>query len=162
RLSFKHDYEEEKTVSDYRHKLTEELFTTMLNSRLDEIRQQANPPFSYAGIYDGHAARTKDEYGAFILVNDTSVSRGLYSLLVENERVKKYGFTQSELDRTEKEMIRNVEQQYNERDKTESRDFTYELVNNFLEKEPIPGIEWEYDMYQRLLPSIKLEEVNAL
>ncbi|HYV92125.1 MAG TPA: insulinase family protein [Chitinophagales bacterium] len=161
-LSYKLPLEEEKTVNDYRHSLVEQIFTSMLTDRYSELQQQANPPFSYSYAGYGHAARTKDEYTNFAVVNDTGVARGLKTMLTENERLRQYGFTQTELDRTVKQMVRNMERQYNERDKTESRNFTYELVNNFLEKEPIPGIEWEYDMYQRLLPTIKLEEVNAL
>ncbi len=161
-LSYKQPLETVKKVNDYRHSLMKQLFTSMLDERFSELQQQANPPFSYAASSYGHAARTKDEYGNFAVVSDTGVSRGLLTLLTENERIKKYGFTQTELDRTVRQMIRSMERAYNERDKTESRVFTNELVSNFLENEPIPGIEWEYDMYQNLLPAIKLEEVNAL
>jgi zinc protease len=35
-------------------------------------------------------------------------------------------------------------------------------VRNFIEKEPIPGIVYEYGLNQRFLPEISLEEVNAL
>lgn len=161
-LFYKLPHKEQKTVSDYRQSLVEQLFTSMLNQRYSELQQQANPPFTYASSSYGHAARTKDEYVNFAVVNDTGVARGLRTMLIENERIQHFGFTQTELDRTVKQMVRSAEQMYNERDKTESRNFTRELVNNYLEKEPIPGIEWEYDMYQRLLPTIKLEEVNAL
>lgn len=159
---YKLPLEEQKTVNDYRHSLVEQLFTSMLNQRYSELQQQANPPFTYAYSSYGHAARTKDEYVNFAVVNDTGVARGLKTILTENERIQHNGFTQTELDRTVKQMVRNVEQMYNERDKTESRNFTRELVNNYLEKEPIPGIEWEYDMYKKLLPTVNLEEVNAL
>jgi hypothetical protein len=37
-----------------------------------------------------------------------------------------------------------------------------ELVRNFLNQEAIPGIEYEYPLAQRLVPGIKLEEVNRL
>ena len=161
-LTYKQPLEEETTVGDYRRSLVEQLFTTMLNNRYQELQQQANPPFTFASAFYGHAARTKDEYGNFCLVSDSGVERGLTTLLTENERIKRYGFTQTELERTEKSMLRDMENTYNERDKTDSRDFTYELVDNFLEQEPIPGIEWEYTMQQKLLPTIKLDEVNAL
>jgi zinc protease len=36
------------------------------------------------------------------------------------------------------------------------------LVRNFLDKEPIPGIEYEYELYKKELPGITLKEVNAL
>ena len=35
-------------------------------------------------------------------------------------------------------------------------------VQNYLRNNPIPGIEWEYDMTKKLLPSINLKEISAL
>jgi zinc protease len=35
-------------------------------------------------------------------------------------------------------------------------------VQSFLEDEPVPGIEYEYDLYRQLAPGIQLEEVNRL
>jgi zinc protease len=46
--------------------------------------------------------------------------------------------------------------------KTESRNYTYEYINHFLEQDPTPGIEWEYNVALQLLPGIQLEEVNKL
>ncbi|MEO5674720.1 MAG: insulinase family protein [Chitinophagales bacterium] len=161
-LSYKQPPETEKTVGDYRRSLTEQLFITMLNQRFRELQQSAKPPFSYASASYSSAARSKDEYSNFAVVNDTGIAWGLTTLLTENERVRRFGFTQTELERTVKQLFRDMERAYHERDKTESRSFTSELINNFLEKEPIPGIEWEYDMYRKLLPDIELDEVNAL
>ena len=61
------------------------------------------------------------------------VEKGLKALVVENERVKKYGFTQGELDRYKKEILNNYDQSYRERDKTESDVYAREspaLCNN--------------------------------
>jgi zinc protease len=55
-----------------------------------------------------------------------------------------------------------MEKIYNERDKSQSRSYADEMVRNFLEKEPAPGIVWEYEMYKESLPGIKIEEVNVL
>jgi len=37
-----------------------------------------------------------------------------------------------------------------------------ELIDNYLDNEPIPGISYEYNLYKTFMPGIKLEEVNAL
>jgi zinc protease len=36
------------------------------------------------------------------------------------------------------------------------------LINNYLEHEPIPGIEYEYKLVQQLVPTITLSDVNKL
>ena len=56
--------------------------------------------------------------------------------------------------------MKNIERAYNERDKTESSNIVREYIQNFLEQEPIPGIENEYQYHKQFLSGITLEEVN--
>ena len=56
--------------------------------------------------------------------------------------------------------MRSIERAYNERDKSESGSYADEYIQNFLEQEPIPGIENEYRYHQQFLESISLDEVN--
>ena len=51
------------------------------------------------------------------------------------------------------------ERAYNERDKTESGSFAQEYLNYFLDGEPSPGIDYEYQLVQQLLPTITAAEV---
>ncbi|MDZ4329226.1 MAG: insulinase family protein, partial [Flavobacterium sp.] len=83
-------------------------------------------------------------------------------LITENERAKKFGFTQGELDRSKLEFLASIEKAYNDRDKTNSVNFVGEYQANFLEKEPVPGIEWTYQTMKQLMPLIDLKDVNSL
>ena len=66
----------------------------------------------------------------------------------------------TELDQIKKVLMKNIERAYNERDKTESSNIVREYIQNFLEQEPIPGIENEYQYHKQFLGGIMLEEVN--
>lgn len=150
------------TLADFRHYLIKNLFTGMLNQRLRDLVQSSKPPFVYASTYFGSYARGYEGFAAAAVASQDGPEAALKALVTEIERVKKYGYTEAELDRTRKQMLANMERLYNDRDKTESERYVSEYVNNFLTKEPIPGITKEYDYYKTLLPSIKLSEVNAL
>jgi len=134
----------------------------MLNERLRELTQSADPPFIFASTSFGSLVRTKSSYTSFAVVGENGIEKGLKVLLVENERVKRYGFTQGELDRFKKNMLNMYEQFYNERDKTESRNYAAEYIRNFTTDESIPGIEFEYEYTKAYLPGVTLEEVNSL
>jgi zinc protease len=54
------------------------------------------------------------------------------------------------------------ERAYNERDKSESGQFAQEYVYYFLEDEPSPGIAYEFQLAQSLVPGISLDDVTAL
>ena len=58
--------------------------------------------------------------------------------------------------------LQAVESAYNEREKTKSGSYVNEYVNNLLEKEPIPGIEVEYTLVNKLAPNIPVEAVNQV
>lgn len=157
----KHEKKTMETVGDYRNFLMNRLISTMLSQRYDELMQQENPPFVNARSYYGGMSRTKDAYTSYAMANEGEVIRGLEAVLTENQRMLQHGFTEGELKRAKESVLSDMENRYNERDKIQSRSHARELISNFLEKEPVPGLEYEFEMAQQLIPAISLEEVNA-
>lgn len=150
------------TVGGYRDYIVERLFTSMFNQRLQELTQKENPPFIYAfGSFDSYARGYK-AFNAFGSSGNAEPRKGMQALLEEIERVKRHGFTAAELDRAKKSLLSSYERSYNNRDKNESSNYVQEYIGHYLEQEPIPGIEVEFKYAQELLPSINLQEVNAL
>ena len=152
----------EKTVADYRLMLAQDLFNQMLNARLRELRQQADPPFIGGSSGQGALIRSKEVFVLSAATKDDGILRGLEALLTEAARVQRFGFTESELEREKTNLLRSYEQAYAEREKSESASYAEEYVNAFLEAEPIPGIAVEYDLAQKLLPQIPVQMVNVL
>ncbi|WP_052184160.1 M16 family metallopeptidase [Psychroserpens sp. Hel_I_66] len=151
------------TLEDYRKSIVEGLFSQMLNNRLQELTNGENPPFVYGFSYHGGTyVKNKDAYQSVAMTKETGQVNALKTLMEENERVKQYGFYQGEFERAKKDIIARMEKSFKDKDKMESNRVIGEYVRNFLENEPMPGIEWEYDFYVNQLPTISLDEVNAL
>ncbi|HMI54641.1 MAG TPA: insulinase family protein, partial [Gemmatimonadaceae bacterium] len=150
------------TAATYRQHLVEELFGSMFNDRFSEITQKPNPPFINAYAAQGELVRSAESFSLTAIVADNGIPRGLNALLTEGERVKRYGFLQSELERTKKDLQRGIEQAYAERDKTNSSVYADSYVSAFLQGEPSTSIQYDLDMITRLLPGITLTEVNKL
>lgn len=151
---------DEATVGDYRSSLVESLFQAMLSQRMSELTQKANPPFIFGGSSKGGFIRGYEAFQGFAVLSPAGVEPAINALIQEGERARKFGFTEAELDRAKKSALKGIERSYNERDKSESDGYADEYVRNFLEKEPIPGIENEFLYYQTFMPGITLEEVN--
>ncbi|MEP6675294.1 MAG: insulinase family protein [Ferruginibacter sp.] len=147
--------------SDYKRDMIRSLAVTMFNLRLQELTQKENPPFLFGSGSFGSYARG---YDAFSLDARTGATQNpeiaLKVLVEESERVKRFGFTQSELDRAKKSYLNNYEKAYNDRDKTESGQLVQELIPLFLENVFMPGIEKEYELVKKDIPSISLQDVN--
>ncbi|MBO9565398.1 MAG: insulinase family protein [Niastella sp.] len=150
------------TVGSYRDRLVKQMFVSLTNQRLQELTQQANPPFLFGSVSFGSYARGYDAFGAFAAAGTGDVNKALNAVVEEIERVKRFGFTAAELERAKKTMQANYERAWNNRDKTESDNYVDEYVNHFLQQEPIPGIDKEYEYVKTLVPGITLEEVNAV
>lgn len=159
---YKHETRRDSTLQGYRRLLTEVLYNAMFNNRLAELVREADAPLLGAYSSKGSFVRTRDIYSLGAVVKDNGIERGLEALLTEAARVRKFGFTSTELERSKKEMLRSMEQQYFEREKTESRTIISEYIRNYLTGEPIPGVPLEYELHKQLLPLITLDEVNGL
>jgi zinc protease len=159
---FKRPVQPRGTEEAYRRGLAETLHNSMLNARLAELTQKADPPFIGASAGYGGLLRTKSAFTLGAAVADSGLERGLDAVLTELERVRRHGFADTELERQKTNLLRYYEQAYAEREKSESADYTEEYLRNYLEGEAIPGIAYEYQLVQRLLPQISLGEVNSL
>jgi zinc protease len=161
-LSYLHPEFVVRTEADYRRALIHSLYNGMLQERLSELTQRKDAPFmyGYAGISGFIGPRSA--YNSVAVVKNNGLLPGLEALVRENRRVQVHGFVASELARQKVELMSQIEKAYKERNTTKSADLTRELVQHFLKGETAPGIEVEYALYQKLLPSISLEELNQV
>ena len=90
------------------------------------------------------------------------MERGLDALLSEAQRVARYGFTATELERQKQSTLRFYEQYALEKDNTESRSRADEYVRNFVGDESLPSADDEYALHKKFLPGITLEEINKV
>jgi zinc protease len=147
---------------DYKDNLVRDIFGQMLNARLAELAQKANPPYLFAFSSFGNFVRGYDAFTSAAIMGKGDIKPAINTLVIETERVKKFGFTNAELERAKQSILTNYLNQYNERDKTNSNVVLGEFIRNFLSNEPIPGIEIEYAFVKQVLPEIKISDVNAL
>lgn len=154
--------QETNTVGAYRQMIVELLYHSMLNQRFSELAQKKDPPFLGASSGKMQFVRSKEIYVLNAGVKDEGIKRGLEALIVESERVSRHGFTSSEMERQKRQILRSIERSYTEREKNDSNLFVSEYIRNFLEGEPIPGIEYEFELFKRFVPEITLEEINKI
>ena len=134
----------------------------MINSRFSETARGSEPPFLAAGSGRTNLVRTKGVTYLAAAVEGNAVAPGLEALIEEARRIEVYGFTETELDRARRELLRRIERSFTELDNAESDSYMQEYTRHFLEAEAMPGIENEYELQNRFMPEISLDDVNAL
>ena len=154
---------EQGSVGVYRQKIVDRLFSLMFGSRFSELAQKPDSPLLFAGVGRGtFLSRSKDQASMFAQVKEGAIERGLDTLLGEMERVARFGFTATELERQKQNVLRNYERNVMEKENRLASSRAEEYVRNFLQKETLPSAEDEYALHQRFLPEITLDEINRL
>jgi len=160
-LIWKHQGEAQRLVADYRRGLIEQLLERMLNERFTELERRPDAKFLSAGAGRGSLSPSVDTFSLSARVPDGGIAEGLSALVIEGKRAREHGFSPSELERAKRWTAAAYDRAYNERGKEESGSFAREYVQYFLASEPSPGVEYEYQLVQRVLPGITLDEVAA-
>jgi zinc protease len=160
-ITYKHPYREKNDFANLRQGLVESLASNMLYQRYNEYLSKPNPPFMYAYGSYGDYAGNKDAFDVTALGKGDEIEYSYKIMLTELFRAYQTGFTKSEMDRVKNESIVYAERAINERDKTESKVFANQLINYFLQGNPVKSPEQSLEYLKKYYPTITVDEVNA-
>jgi zinc protease len=152
---------DQTTVGAYREQTVERVFAGLLSARLAEIAHKPDAPFLDAETNRGLFVKTAEATTLSALVVEGGVEKGLAALFTEADRVGRFGFTQTELDRYRLSYTQLFSQLAASNDEHTSESLADEYIRNFMQQEPIPGIAYENGLVQRFLPEITLADVNS-
>lgn len=154
---------EKNSVKYQREDYINGLITYMLNGRLSEKKQVANPPFMSATVKNGafFVSRTKDAFSLSISCKQDNVLGGVSVAVGEVERARQHGFTQSELERAKKLYLNAAERQLKMEKDYKNSHYVSQCVNNFLEGEPILTPTYNLQLVKLFDGEVSLAEVNS-
>ena len=141
------------------------LATSIVNQRLHELSLKADCPFQGADVSDGAFLLSSKVTGAFnieIVPKEGRVEEAVKAVMEEVYRARQFGLTKGEVDRAVLNKLSGMEQLFNNRDKQRSINYAHEYYRSFLNNEPIPGIEYEYNMMKQILPQIPAEALGQI
>ena len=160
-IFYKHPQSKTVTVADARRDMVSALMSQMLSARFSEIALSPNPPFIQGfGAYSPFMGG-KDAFMNLAMLQNDKIENAVKVLVTENQRMLQHGFTQTELDRAKKDMLKMIDKQYNERDKQKSESYINEYKANFMPPHSAyMSAEYEHQLYNKYIPEITLDDVN--
>ena len=166
-VMFKHEAFPKEMKGDMVYMLTDYLTSmmgSMLNDRLSEKAQEPDCPYLQASAYDGNYlfANTVDAFTLGIMPKEGMAEAATQAVVTEAMRAAKHGFTATEYDRAKEEYLSRLERQYNERNKISNGRLAAQYYRNYLDNEPMPSIEQEYEIMKQLVPMIPVDLVNQM
>lgn len=135
------------------------VMTSVVNARLNELSQQPDCPFVGAGIYydDYLISKTMEAVGIQIVPKQGQDAAAVQAVMQEVERAARYGLTATEVIRAREEFMSQLESIYDNRDKQKHNFYIPQYVRHFLEGDPIPDLETEFNIYKALAPQLPAE-----
>ena len=139
-----------------------DLICDMLNNRFQELSVDPNASFTGAGSFYGETVKEKDAFTAVYIAKQGQETQAYKDLLTQLEKMRRYGFTTSELERVKKEWLSYYEKAYNERGTVRNINRAQECIRHYLDGAPMTGEEWEYQMVQQILPMVNVDMLNQV
>ncbi|MDR0322877.1 MAG: insulinase family protein [Treponema sp.] len=152
------------TVGYYRQSVIDYLTAIMLNMRFEE---KASDPDAAAADYWGSTWRWSEK-SRFYSMGTTPKTGGaavnlteeaLRELLLEKESIRRFAFTESELERAKLVFVSYMERQLSEKDRRDSSSYVNGFTLHFLTGEDMADIEWEAEAVASMLPGIGMNEI---
>ena len=166
-ISMKHDATPDSLKSNLSYMVFDyarDLISQMINARFSEEAQKPESPFLQVRAEVGQylVSRTKDALTLTVVPKEGQELAGLSAGIRELKRVKDFGFTATEYARGKSEYLSRLEKVYNNREKHPNDAYCQQYVKNFIENEPIPSIEDEYQIMNALSANIPVEIINQI
>ena len=165
RIVYKHEQipaQLKGSIMEYVNNLALSLIVQMMDNRMAEDAMKSDACFLGGGVYYSELVKLKDAFNGIVVPKEGQEREAWHYLLTQMEKMRRYGFTNDELERAKTETLAQYEKAYNERSATRNISYVDEYIDNFLYQEMIPGIEWEYAFVKQVMPAISLEQINQI
>lgn len=135
---------------------------TMGSARLEELAMKPDAPFLGAGMGWGGVGiiPTLDATIFVAQTEDGKLAQGYEALCIEMERVRRFGFTQSEFERAQENLMRSAERKYTNRNDRRNNEFVQTYLQNYRQNKPMPDAQNEWQIDSMLIKSLTVDHVN--
>ena len=144
------------------YSIIDSFIATIVNERLDDMAQKPGAPFIGAGYYGGNVTASMDLIEIYAQPREGEALKAFEAIYAEFEKVRRFGFTPSEFERAQTNILRRNQQAYDRRNDRRNGEFVGRYTSNFRRGTPIYGAEEEWQIDSMLIANMDLNTVNAV
>lgn len=131
----------------------------IIATRLGNGALRGEAPFDDARVDSSGFVRGLDAPEIVVSADGGALEASTQAVFDEYERVRRFGFSQAEVDRAVSSVRTSVDTFYDGRDSRQDADFAEEYVRHVLTDEPIPTAEVNYELLNAILDRATPETV---
>ncbi|WP_163710041.1 insulinase family protein [Mangrovibacterium lignilyticum] len=161
-LKIRYKKQNDNTLAGLRENYINSFFNALLSGRIKELVQESKQPYQRASVGLGSLERGYGTFDVFASCEPGKEAAAFEAAYTELERVLRYGFTETELERLKTNMLVSVENSYKKRDLIGAESYCKAIKTAYLQQVSIPDGEFKYQFAKAIIPGITAEEVSAV
>lgn len=152
---------DENTYAGYAKDVRLQVYSLIMNNRLQEIANSPNSPFISAGAGIGGFMGERNAFFGQVRSKNGGIKKAIEGFFTEIARIQQHGFNQAELDRALTDYRAMIEEMKSQSNTTKHSNYVSELTNYFTEGSSAAGVDFDYDFTMQVLDELKLEDLAA-
>ena len=141
----------ETVEADYQNTILDSMAFDMIATRLGNDALRGEAPFDDARVDSSGFVRSLDAPEIIVSADGDSLEASTQAVFDEYERVRRFGFSQAEVDRVVASYRTSAQSNYDGRESRQDADFADEYVRHTLTDEPIPTADAQFDFTNAVL-----------
>lgn len=151
-----------RTAGDMRRTIIDQLYNSMLGQRIADKSIKGEPVMIAGSASKGGFLPGYEAYTIALAPKPGKDCEGLQMVYTEAVRAQRFGFLQSELDRTKLDLLNKLENEYKAKDKITNSKLISEIVEVFAYDKISMKIDDYYKIRKALIEEITLADVNKV
>jgi zinc protease len=146
--------------ADFQNSILDSMAFDIIATRLGNDALRGDAPFDDARVDSSGFVRSLDAPEIIVSADGDAMEASTQAVFDEYERVRRFGFSQAEVDRVVDSYRSSAESTYAGRDSRQDADFADEYVRHFLTDEPIPTADAQFVFTTAVLDRVTPETVG--
>lgn len=142
--------------------LLEDFVYLIMSERFNDITSKPGAPFIRASLGIGELCETCEAVFGSIACKDGESLTAFKAFLTEVEKMKRFGFTDAEVQRAKDNLLRMYEQQVEGAETRQNSEFVDLYINNFFDNKPYMTPETENEIANMLCSQINAQLLNMV
>ncbi len=132
----------------------------VMNERFEDITAKADAPFLRASFGIGNLCETTDAVFADVTFKDGEALKATEAMYTEVERMRRYGFTDGEIDRAKAEILTGYESASKKAESRKNSEFVRPMIANFFDNKAFMDPSMAYEMAQMIMEQLTPQVIN--
>lgn len=150
------------TDAGYLERFLNKLISGVMRERLDDITSKADAPFLSASLDVGNLCKTCNVLMGNISCENSKALDAVEAFLVQVEKVKRYGFTDPELDRVKEDLVNYYKTRAARAGTRKNSELVRPIINHFFSGVSYLTPEFELQLVESLCAQINAAVVNQI